>query len=144
MIVDLILVLLLLVAIGVALHYRAKAAASTSASASALAGVSTSLSAELEQLRGDVRAMVDSKFKSLSQWLLSELPKIIPQSALVDTVTTDPAQPADGVAPPTAAPAASGNDAVAAKIAEIDANAKALAEHRAKLVAAREQLAALL
>jgi hypothetical protein len=155
MIVDVVLVLLLLVAIGFALHYRAKAAASTSASASAIAGISTGLSSELEQLRGDVRAMVDSKFKALGAWLLAELLKTSPPTPVVPPVP-DPAPVAatDAVTPSAAAPGtpstaepsatAGGTDVVAAKIAEIDATTKALVEHRAKLVAAQEQLAALL
>lgn len=155
MIFDVILVVFALVCLGAALHYRAKAAASTSASASAIAGVSTSLSSELEQLRGDVRAMVDNKFKSLAQWLLAELPKVIPQPVAGDLLTTDhPPVAATEDLPPAIAPNApptaeqSGaegkTDVVAVKIAEIDATTKALVEHRAKLVAAQQQLAALL
>jgi len=148
--IDLALVIALIAAIVVAVHYRAQAQATKESAGASLAGIATSLSSEFELLGGDVRAKIDAKFAALAQWLIAEL-----QKQLAPPVP-DPAAPVAPVAvpPPAAAPnapsdaepsaAGGGTDLANAKIAEIDAATKALQEHRAKLVAARDELQALL
>lgn len=153
MIVDGVFVLIIAVLAGAVIHYRAKAnAAATSASINSqqVASISTSLATELETLRGDVRAMVDSKFNALGKWLLSEVQKMIDATAAPSAAPApDPAAPAapnaaatppaDAAATPSAEPPLTGGDGTDF-IAQVDATVKALLEKKAKVEAAQQAL----
>jgi hypothetical protein len=137
--IDLILVLLLIAAIVVAAYYRARAEAARTAAATSLTEVTQSLASEFDELGSTIHAKIDAKFLALAQWLRSELEKLAPA---VPAPAPPPAEPAPLAPPVEPQPAAV--DPVAAKIDELDKSVAALQEHRAKLVAARDQLQALL
>jgi hypothetical protein len=152
MIVDGVFVLIIVVLASALIHYRAKANATSAASATALSGVASSLTSELEMLRGDVRAMVDSKFNALGKWLLSEMQKMVdatapsapePSAPAPDPVApaapdADASSPVDAAAATTEPPSAGGDGTDV--ITQIDASIVALTAKRDAIAAARKSV----